>query len=43
MVRAAMIPVFIYFGLLWLDYLRKQRFKRRKKRLFSESSTDAPA
>ena len=35
MAPAAMIAVFMYFGLLWLNYRRKQRFRRRKRRLLA--------
>ena len=35
MAPAAMIAVFMYFGLLWLNYRQKQRFRRRKRRLLA--------
>ena len=35
MAPAAMIGVFMYFGLLWLNYRRKQHFRRRKRRLLA--------
>ena len=35
MAPAAMIAVFMYFGLLWLNYRRKQCFRVRKRRLLA--------
>ena len=38
MAPAAMIVVFMSFGLLWLNYQRKQHFRRRKRRDASSTS-----
>ena len=35
MTPGAMMMVFVYFGLLWLSYRRKQGFKRRRRCLLA--------
>ena len=35
MAPAAMIAVFMHFGLLWLNYRRKQHFRRRRRCLLA--------